>query len=68
MMIIPFKQLSQEALDNLLVEYITRESDAPEISIVTKKDQILRQLQSGQATIVFDAQTESSTIISAGEL
>ena len=68
MMIIPFKQLSQDALDNLIIEYVTRDSDAPEISIDTKKDQILRQLQSGQATIVFDDQTETSTIISVDEL
>jgi len=67
-MIIPFKQLSQDALDNLIIEYVTRDSDAPEISIDTKKDQILRQLQSGQATIVFDDQTETSTIISVDEL
>ena len=68
MMIIPFKQLSNEALDNLIVEYVTRDSDAPEISIDSKKEQIMRQLQGGQATIVFDAQTESSTIISVDEL
>ncbi|MCJ8314721.1 MAG: YheU family protein [Pseudomonadales bacterium] len=68
MMIIPFKQLSNDALDNLIVEYVTRDSDAPEISIDSKKEQIMRQLQGGQATIVFDAQTESSTIISVDEL
>ncbi|NRB80573.1 MAG: YheU family protein [Saccharospirillaceae bacterium] len=67
-MIIPFKQLSNDALDNLIVEYVTRDSDAPEISIDSKKEQIMRQLQGGQATIVFDAQTESSTIISVDEL
>ena len=67
-MIIPFKQLSPEALDNLIVEYVTRDSDAPEISIETKQEQILRQLESGRATIVFDAQTQTSTIISVDEL
>ncbi|BCE01612.1 YheU family protein [Marinicellulosiphila megalodicopiae] len=68
MMIIPFRQLSEEALDNLLVEYVTRDSDASEISIETKKGQVLQQLKNGQASIVFDSQTQSSTIISVDEL
>jgi uncharacterized protein YheU (UPF0270 family) len=76
-------QLSPEALRGLIEEYITREGtdyghsgDAQgaatdphsEWSLEEKVAQVLRQLESGDARIVFDLEQESASIVPADEL
>ncbi|MGL6029928.1 MAG: YheU family protein [Legionella sp.] len=58
--------LSDEALDNLIVDVITRQAtDYGEynIEIQTKKEQLKRKLLSGDALIVFSAAEEVCDII-----
>ncbi|WP_133137453.1 YheU family protein [Legionella rowbothamii] len=59
--------LSEEALDNLIIEVITRQgTDYGELEqpIQTKKKQLLLNLQSGNAVIVFSSTENVCDIIS----
>ena len=63
---IPYDQLSPGALHGLLDEFVTRDGTdygAVEIPVETKIAQVLAQLRSGKAVIVFDQETESWTIL-----
>ena len=63
--IIPHEQLSQQALQGVVEEFITREStDYGEInlSLETKVRQVYQRLASGDAVLVFDAKTETCNI------
>jgi uncharacterized protein len=65
-MIIPYKQLSPEALQGLIEEFITREgTDYGEIefSLSQKVKQVELQLARGEVVIVFDVATESVSIL-----
>lgn len=58
--------LSEEALDNLIVEVITRQGTdygEHEMEIQAKKKQLVHNLQSGKAVIVFSSQENSCDII-----
>jgi uncharacterized protein YheU (UPF0270 family) len=58
--------LSEEALDNLIIEVITRQGTdygELELNIQTKKKQLLHNLQSGKAVIVFSSQENVCDII-----
>ena len=65
-MIIPPDQLSPETLHALVEEFVTRHgsiqghSETPIESMIT---QVLAQLRSGTAAIVFDEQNQSASII-----
>ncbi|WP_058535188.1 YheU family protein [Legionella saoudiensis] len=64
---IDYTLLSEEALDNLIIEVITRQGTdygAYELAIQTKKKQLLHNLQSGKAIIVFSSQENACDIIS----
>ncbi|HSX49451.1 MAG TPA: YheU family protein [Cellvibrio sp.] len=66
-MIIPYEQLSSDALQGLIEEFITREGTDygfEEISLNTKVDQIKQQLKRRDIVIVFDSATESVSILS----
>lgn len=78
-----FDQLSDEALRGLVEEYITREgtdygySNAPmgdaadphaEWTLDEKVAQVYRQLESGDARIVFDLEQETASIVPAEAL
>lgn len=55
-MIIPWQQIAQETLDNLIREFVLREGTDygdVEVSLEEKIDQVRAQLQSGQAVIVY---------------
>ena len=61
-MIIPYQQLSPDALQGLIEEFITREGTDygwEEISLASKVTQIQRQIEAGEVVIVFDTATES---------
>ena len=64
-LVIPWQQLSESALDSILEEFVTREGtdygDAS-FSLSDKKLQVLQQLQSGAATLLFDPVANSCHI------
>ena len=63
---IPYDQLSQEALKGVIEEFVTRDGTdygEVEISLETKIAQVLAQIKSGKAVIVFDQKSETCTIL-----
>lgn len=65
------QSLSAEALEGLVDEFITREGTdygAREHSLEEKRSSVLRQLARREVVIVFDFESESTTIISRQEL
>jgi uncharacterized protein YheU (UPF0270 family) len=66
-MIIPYEQLSSDALQGLIEEFITREGTdygIEEISLSTKVEQIKTQLKHREVVVVFDLASESVSILS----
>jgi len=67
---IPYKALSAGALDGVLDDYVLREGtdygDFPEglavSSLAAKRNALLKLLESGDAQIWFDPQTETTTL------
>lgn len=69
-MIIPYQQLSHEALIGLIEEFITREGTdygEQEIALEHKVKQVERQLASGDVVIVFDPASESVSLLTRRE-
>jgi len=65
-MMIPYKQISPDALQGLIEEFITREGTdygEMEFSLAQKVSQVERQLARGDIVIVFDPATESISIL-----
>lgn len=65
-MIIPYEQLSAEALTGLIEEFITREGTDygwEEVTLATKVEQVRQQLKRGDVVIVFDPATESVSLL-----
>jgi uncharacterized protein YheU (UPF0270 family) len=65
-MIIPYKQISPDALQGLIEEFITREGTdygEMEFSLAQKVSQVERQLARGDIVIVFDPVIESVSIL-----
>ena len=63
---IPHQQLSTEALQTLIEEFVTRDGTDYgdlEVSLEQKTTQVIRMLDKGDIVIVFDAATESCTIV-----
>lgn len=63
---IPYDQLSNEALQGVIEEFVTRDgTDYGEVQIPfgTKITQVLNQLKSKDAFIVFDQHSETCTIL-----
>ncbi len=68
---IPHQQLSPEALQTLVEEFICRDGTdygVSEVSLEQKTTQVIRQLDQGDVVIVFDAATESCTIVNKNVL
>ncbi|MFC3149839.1 YheU family protein [Litoribrevibacter euphylliae] len=64
---VPWQQLSQDALEGLIESFISREgTDYGEIerSLEDKKQDVVAQLRSGAAVIIFDEEAESCNILS----
>lgn len=64
---IPLENLSPEALEGVIDDYILREGTdygAAEATLEKKRQDVLRQLEKGKAKIVFDPETESITLVS----
>jgi uncharacterized protein YheU (UPF0270 family) len=65
-MIIPHSQISPEALQGLIEEFVTRDGTDYgefEISLAQKVKQVEHQLKRGELVIVFDAASESVSIL-----
>lgn len=63
---IPYDQLSPEALQGVVEEFVTRDGTdygEVEVPLETKVAQVMNQLKSGKAVIVFDQKTETCTIM-----
>ncbi|HEX5660587.1 MAG TPA: YheU family protein [Polyangiales bacterium] len=68
---VPADALSAEALDGLVEEFITREGTdygQREFSLEDKRSGVLRQLQRGEVAIVFELESESTTLVTKQEL
>lgn len=64
--VIPHRELSAEALRSVLESFVLREGTdygAREVSLDQKVAQVLRQLERGEAQIVFDPELESIDIV-----
>ena len=63
---VPLDKINPETLRNLIAEFVTREwaelSDA-DFSLDAKVEQVLAQLRSGQAKVVFDLASETCNIV-----
>ncbi len=63
---IPYQQLSEDALNGLIEEFINREGTdygEHECSLEAKVSQLLRQLKQGDIVIAYDEESESCTIV-----
>ena len=66
-MIIPYQELSKEALTNLIEQFILREGTdygESEVDNSTKIEQVLRQIKCGEAVIVYSELHEEVNIMS----
>ena len=64
--VIPHAELSAEALQSIVESFVLREGTdygEREISLDQKVAQVLRQLERGEARIIFDAELESVDIV-----
>ncbi len=65
---VPYTTLSEHALDGLITEFVTRDGTdygTVERTLAQKIADVRRQLERGEATIVFDAETETVNIVVA---
>jgi uncharacterized protein YheU (UPF0270 family) len=69
--LVPQDQLSNEALEALLDEFILREGTdygSIEFTLDAKRQRAMRQLKSGLVKIVYSLETESCTVLKSSEL
>ena len=69
--VVPHEKLSPAALEGVIDDFITREGTDygdQEYSLDTKRAQVRRQLERGEALVTFDPETESVTLVLAREL
>ena len=67
---IPYDQLSPEALNGVIEEFVTRDGTdygEIEVSLENKINQVLNQLKSGKAVIVFDPESETCNILKSND-
>ncbi len=65
-LIIPYTQLSAEALQGVIESFVLREGTeygTQDVSLEQKVAQVLRQLERQEATILFDPYTETIDIV-----
>ena len=69
--IVPWKDIPADTLDNLIGEFVTRDGTdygEAEIATATKVEQVRRQLREGAASVVFDEATETVSILTREQL
>ena len=59
---VPYQALSEGALQGIIEEYITRESEVTDGSLESKRFEILQQLKDGLAMITYDAKLGSTQL------
>jgi uncharacterized protein YheU (UPF0270 family) len=65
-MIIPYEQLSSDALQGLIEEFITRDGTdygVEEVSLNSKVEQVKQLLKRREVVVVFDFTTESASLL-----
>ncbi len=70
-LVIPFHQLSSEALEGIIDDFVCREGTEygwQDYSLEQKREQVLKQLQSGQASLLFDPIQQSCHIVLTDQL
>ena len=63
---IPYEQLSPEALHGVIEEFVTRDGTdygEVEVPLEAKMSQVMAQIRSSKAVIVFDQETETCTVL-----
>jgi uncharacterized protein YheU (UPF0270 family) len=63
---VPYTALSDAALTGLIEEFVTRSGTdygAAETSVARRVADVRRQLERGEAVIVFDPETETANIV-----
>jgi uncharacterized protein YheU (UPF0270 family) len=69
--IVPHRELSEEALQGLLEEFVSRDgtdSGYTKLSLQQRVDQVHRQLDRGEAVVVYNPATQSANIIPRSDL
>lgn len=64
--VIPYRDLSAEALRGVLESFVLREGTdygEREVSLEQKVAQVMRQLERGEAQVIFDAALETVDIV-----
>jgi len=67
---IPYDQLSPKALQGVIEEFVTRDGTdygEVEVPLETKISQVLEQIKSGKAVIIFDQGSETCTILKSDD-
>jgi uncharacterized protein YheU (UPF0270 family) len=67
---IPYDQLNPEALHGVIEEFVTRDGTdygEIEVSLETKISQVIGQLKSEKAVIVFDQESETCNILRSSD-
>ena len=68
---VPHGSLSREAIEGLVEEFVTREGTDYGERVHTldeKREAVLRQIERGDVAIVFDFESESTTLVRRDEL
>lgn len=71
MLQIPFEQLSADALQGLVEEFVTRDGTdygAEETALEKKISQVRQQLQRGEVLIVYDEDTATTGLVTREQL
>ena len=69
-MIIPWQQLEQDTLQNLIVEFVTRNGtdNGDDTELAVRISQVLEQLRRNEALVVWDEYSESANIVPTGQI
>jgi hypothetical protein len=70
-LVVPWDQLSADALRGVIEEFVTREGTEygeDDVPLETKVAAVKRQLQSGEVLVVFDAATNSANLVTRQQL
>ena len=68
---VPWESLSEEALQGVIEEFVSREGTEYGVSEVSLKDkylQVRRQIESGEVAITYNEEDQSCTLVPAREL
>jgi len=69
--VVPWKDIPAETLDNLIEEFVTRDGTdygEQETSLVSRVEQVRRRLRDGSAAVVFDEATETVSVMNGEQL